>query len=146
MILIQNTNAPDFSLPDQNGKLHSLHDYKGKWVLVYFYPKDFTSGCTTEACSIRDNWEEFRNKGIVVLGISKDSVESHKKFASEHKLPFTLLSDVDKKVLKQYGAWQGKTLRISYLINPQGKIAKVYPKVDPKVHVKQILEDKSKLE
>lgn len=145
MILSQNTKAPDFKLSDQNGKVHSLSDYKGKWVLIYFYPKDFTSGCTTEACIIRDSWSEFSKNGIVVLGISKDSVESHKKFAKEHKLPFTLLADSEKKVLKMYGSWQkNKTIRMSYLVNPDGKIAKVYPKVYPKIHAKQILDDYSK--
>ncbi len=142
MTITQNDTAPDFSLFDQKGEMHSLSDYKGKWVLVYFYPKDFTSGCTTEACSIRDNWDEFKKKRVVVLGISKDSVESHRKFANKYMLPFTLLSDHDKKVLKQYGSWQNnKTIRMSYLINPEGEIAKVYPKVDPEKHAKQILED-----
>lgn len=141
-MLSQNTKAPDFSLFDQKGEMHSLSDYKGKWVLVYFYPKDFTSGCTTEACSIRDNWDEFYKKGIVVLGISKDTDESHKKFAVKYKLPFPLLSDTDKKVLKEYGAWQdNKTIRMSYLVNTQGEITKIYQRVDPQNHVKQVLND-----
>ncbi len=141
MYLSLNRKAPDFRLPDQNGKMQSLSDYKRKWVLIYFYPKDFTSGCTKEACDIRDNWGEFKKREIVVLGISKDDITSHKKFADKYKLPFTILADPEKKVLKIYGAWHEKTVRMSYLINPQGKIAKIYPKVEPSTHVKIILQD-----
>lgn len=139
--------AVDFSLPDQDGIIHSLKDYKGKWLLVYFYPKDDTPGCTVEACSFRDRWETL---GIEVVGISKDSVASHKKFADKHKLNFVLLSDETTETIKKYGAWgakkfMGKTfegiLRNSYLINPEGEVVKVYEKVNPLNHVDEIKKD-----
>jgi len=148
-----NELSPDFSLKDQNGKAHSLSEYKGKWVLLYFYPRDFTPGCTTEACGIRDNFDEYKKKGIVVLGVSSDSVESHKKFAAKHELPFTLLSDENKKVIKMYGVEKEKNIfgkkvmgvsRTSYLINPKGEIAKIYKNVKPPIHASQVLEDVSK--
>lgn len=140
--------APDFTLPDQDGIKHKLSDYKGQWVLLYFYPKDDTPGCTTEACSLRDNFPSFKKLGIKVFGISIDSVESHYKFANKYKLPFTLLSDEDKKVVEKYSVWQEKsmygrkymgTLRNSYLINPDGKIAKIYEKVKPAIHAEEVL-------
>jgi len=145
-----NTKAPDFNLPDQDGKLHKLSDYKGRWVLLYFYPKDNTPGCTKEACGIRDEFKNFKNLNIVVLGVSADSSESHKKFAQKYKLPFTLLSDESKKVLKKYGVWGKKKfmgkeyegiLRTSFLINPDGKIVKIYEKVKPDIHAKEVLKD-----
>jgi len=145
-----NTKAPDFNLPDQDGKLHKLSDYKGKWVLLYFYPKDDTPGCTKEACGIRDEFKNFKNLNIVVLGVSADSSESHKKFAQKYKLPFTLLSDESKKVLKKYGVWGKKKfmgkeyegiLRTSFLINPDGKIVKIYEQVKPDIHAKEVLKD-----
>jgi len=145
-----NTKAPDFNLPDQEGKLHKLSDYKGKWVLLYFYPKDDTPGCTKEACGIRDEFKNFKNLNIVVLGVSADSSESHKKFAQKYKLPFTLLSDESKKVLKKYGVWGKKKfmgkeyegiLRTSFLINPDGKIVKIYEQVKPDIHAKEVLKD-----
>ena len=102
--------APDFSLPDQDGKIHKLSDYKGKWVLIYFYPKDDTPGCTVEACGIRDNFPKFQNSDLIVLGISKDSVASHKKFAEKYKLPFTLLADEAKEVIQAYDVWQEKSM------------------------------------
>jgi peroxiredoxin Q/BCP len=145
-----NTKAPDFNLPDQDGKLHKLSDYKGKWVLLYFYPKDNTPGCTKEACGIRDEFKNFKNLNIVVLGVSADSSESHKKFAQKYKLPFTLLSDESKKVLKKYGVWGKKKfmgkeyegiLRTSFLINPDGKIVKIYEQVKPDIHAKEVLKD-----
>lgn len=140
----------DFSLPDENGKLHSLLDYMGKWVLLYFYPKDDTPGCTKEACGFRDSINEFQKRGIVILGVSKDSIASHKKFHDKYHLNFTILSDPEKEVLKKYKAWGKKTfmgrtfdgtLRISYLINPQGEIIKKYEKVNPLVHAAEILKD-----
>lgn len=149
-----NQKAPDFKLKDQNGKIHKLSDYKGKWVLIYFYPKDNTPGCTKQACEIRDNFFDFQNLDIVVLGISTDSVESHKKFKEKYKLPFTLLSDDKKEVVKKYGVWGkkkflGKTfegvIRTSFLINPQGKIEKIYENVKPEKHAKEVLEDFSKM-
>jgi peroxiredoxin Q/BCP len=149
-----NKKAPAFTLPDQDGKKHKLSDYLGQWVLLYFYPKDNTPGCTKEACTIRDVWSEFKKAGIVVLGVSKDSVASHKKFADKFELPFTLLADVDHKVIEKYEAWKPKTMfgkeflgivRMSYLINPQGKIVKVYPKVKPAAHADEVLRDVKEL-
>ncbi|TSC59847.1 MAG: peroxiredoxin Q/BCP [Parcubacteria group bacterium LiPW_15] len=102
--------APDFTLPDQEGKEHSLSDYRGKWVLVYFYPKDNTPGCTVEACKLRDSIEDIRSAGAEVLGISIDSVESHAGFAKKHELPFPILADSEKKVVNQYGVWGEKKL------------------------------------
>ncbi|MDE2212998.1 MAG: peroxiredoxin [Patescibacteria group bacterium] len=134
--------APDFSLPDQNGALHSLSSERGRFVLLYFYPKDDTSGCTKEACGIRDAWDEYKKRGITVFGVSKDSVESHKKFEEKYNLPFTLLADPEGKVVKAYGAAGGLfTKRISFLIDSKGVIQKTYPKVDPAVHAPQILKD-----
>ncbi len=150
MTLKINDLAPDFVLPDQEGKTHRLSDYKGKWVLLYFYPKDNTPGCTTEACTLRDAFEEFGRKHAVVLGMSADSVAKHEGFAKKHKLPFTLLSDETKEVLKTYGVWGKKKflgkeymgiLRNSYLINPEGKIAKIYEGVKPAKHAEEVLVD-----
>ncbi len=144
------TQAPDFSLPDQDGKVHSLKQYRGKWVILYFYPKDDTPGCTKEACSFRDHIAEFQKLGVVILGVSKDSVASHKKFAEKYHLNFSLLSDEDKTVMKSYNAWGKKkflgkeydgTFRMTYLINPAGEIAKVYEKVNPLTHSGEILTD-----
>lgn len=149
-ILKIKTVAPTFTLPDQNNKTHSLGEYKGKWVLLYFYPKDNTTGCTAQACSIRDAFPLFNKLKITVIGISVDSVKSHKKFADEYDLPFTLLADEDKKVVKKYGVWAKKkfmgreydgTLRTSFLIDPKGKIAKVYEKVKPETHADEVLND-----
>ncbi len=144
-MLKTNDKAPNFSLPDQDGELHNLADYLGKWLLLYFYPKDFTSGCTKEACSFRDNFDKFTNK-LQIVGISGDSVESHKKFSDKHELPFTLLADPDKKIIKSYGT-DGLILakRTSFLINPKGLIEKVYEKVNPALHAEEILEDIAKL-
>lgn len=142
--------APYFSLQDQNGTTHTLNDYKGKWLVVYFYPKDDTPGCTKEACGFRDNIKELKKKEIEIIGISKDSTESHKKFASKFNLPFTLLSDPTKETIKSYGAWgpkkfMGKTfegvLRKTYIVDPDGEIKKEYKKVDPSVHAQEILKD-----
>lgn len=138
-----NTPAPDFSLVDQDNIPHTLSKYRGQYVLIYFYPKDDTPGCTTEACTIRDMYKDFESNNVKVLGISKDSITSHKKFAEKYNLPFTLLSDTDKKVLELYGAAKedGGTNRISYLINPEGVIVKTYSKVDPTSHGAEILKD-----
>lgn len=142
--------TPDFSLPDQHGKIHKLSDYECEWVLLYFYPKDDTPGCTKEACDIRDEFPKFQKLNAKVLGVSTDSVASHEKFAKKYKLPFTLLADDNKEVVKLYGIWSKKkfmgrtymgTMRTSFLINPDGKIEKIYEKVEPAVHVKEILED-----
>lgn len=145
-----NQKAPNFNLKDHNGKVHKLSDYKGKWVLIYFYPKDNTPGCTKEACAIRDNFLEFRNLKLKVLGISTDSVESHKKFAERYNLPFPLLADTKKEVVKKYGVLVKKkfvarehegVLRTSFLINPQGKIVKIYKNVKPEIHAEEVLND-----
>jgi len=136
--------AQDFSLPDQHNKQHSLGDYKGKWVVLYFYPKDQTPGCTAEACSFRDINEALLGRDAVVIGVSKDSVKSHGDFIAAYKLPFTLLSDPEKKVIAMYGAWDqgaGETIRKTFIINPDGVIVKEYPKVTPAEHATQILND-----
>ena len=139
-----------FSLPDQNGKIHKLSDYKSQWALVYFYPKDDTPGCAKEACVIRDNFPAFKKLGIKVFGISVDSVKSHKKFAEKYNLPFTLLADEDKKVVRDWEVWGKKkfmgreymgTKRTSFLINPKGKVAKVYENVKPEIHAEEVLAD-----
>lgn len=149
-LLAVGTIAPDFSLPDQNGEIHSLADYRGRYTLVYFYPKDDTPGCTKEACAIRDAWPEFEKIGAAVLGISTDPVASHKKFEAKYELPFTLLSDASKEVVNVYGVWgikkfMGRTYegthRVSFLINPEGVIQKVYDPVKPEVHADEVLAD-----
>ncbi len=145
MKLSEGQKAPEFAALDQNGKQHSLAGYKGKWVLLYFYPKDDTPGCTKEACAFRDEFTDLKGK-VEVLGVSHDRVESHAKFASKYKLPFILLSDPQKKIITDYDA-KGFffTKRISYLINPEGKIAKIYSSVSPKSHAKEVLGDYIKL-
>lgn len=141
-------NAPDFTLTDQHEVTHSMQDYRGQWVLIYFYPKDDTPGCTKEACNFRDSFETFKSMGVQVLGISKDSVKSHKKFAEKFQLNFPLLADETKEVQKAFGAWTERgfmgrpgTLRNSYLINPKGQIVKEYIKVKPELHVTEIIND-----
>lgn len=142
--------APAFSLPDQNGKIHALKDHAGTWVLLYFYPKDDTPGCTVEACTIRDRWADFDAVDATVLGVSVDPVKSHAKFATKFKLPFILLADAEKKVVNAYGVWAKKkfmgreymgTMRHSFLIDPQGKIAKIYTEVKPAMHAGEVLAD-----
>jgi peroxiredoxin Q/BCP len=150
MNLKEGQKAPAFSLSDQDGEIHKLADYKGKWVLLYFYPKDDTSGCTKQACMIRDNYPAFNKLKITVLGVSIDPVNKHKKFEEKYNLPFTLLSDETKEVVEKYGVWQKKkfmgreymgTVRTSFLINPEGKIAKIYEKVKPELHAEEVLAD-----
>ena len=144
------TVAPSFTLADQEGREHTLADYAGKWILLYFYPKDDTPGCTIEACTIRDQFKDFKKVGAVVLGVSTDSVASHKKFAEKFELPFTLLADVNKEVVGAYGVFGEKKMmgrthmgvqRTSFLIDPEGKIAKVYEKVKPEAHAAEIIAD-----
>ena len=135
--------APDFAAPDQDGKMQKLSDYAGKWVLLYFYPKDFTSGCTTEACTLRDNYDGFKKIDAVVLGVSTDTVESHERFVREYQLPFAIISDTDKKIVEAYGASGIFTRRISYLIDPAGVINKIYDSVKPAEHAAQVIKDLS---
>jgi peroxiredoxin Q/BCP len=140
--------APDFELPDQDGRVHRLTDYRGGWVLLYFYPKDDTPGCTVEACTIRDNFPDFQELKLKVLGVSVDSVESHKKFSEKYNLPFALLADGQKETVKKYDVWgpikfMGReyegTRRTSFLIDPQGRIIEIYENVKPETHAEEVL-------
>lgn len=142
--------APDFNLPDATGKDHKLSDFKGKKLLVYFYPRDNTSGCTKEACSLRDNLPDFNKLKTQIVGISGDSVESHSKFSQKYSLNFLLLADSDRKVLEKYEVWQKKSmygrffmgiLRNSFLIDEKGKILKIYERVKPDIHAQHVLAD-----
>ena len=142
------TKAPAFELPDQNGTMHTLEEYRGKKVIMYFYPKDNTSGCTAEACDLRDNYERFLAQGYSIVGVSKDSADSHRKFAQKHSLPFPLIADTDRKILQDYQAWGEKTLygkktegtlRKTYVIDENGVIVDIIKKVDTKAPTAQIL-------
>lgn len=142
--------APDFTLLDQDGTEHKLSQYKGSKVLLYFYPKDDTPGCTTEACNFRDGYKEFKKMGLVILGVSKDNVKSHKKFAEKFKLPFPLLADTEHVVAEKYGVWKLKKFmgreymgmeRSSFLIDEDGNIAKVYETVKPADHAGEVKGD-----
>lgn len=146
--------APDFVLPDQDGKARSLKKYAGKWVALYFYPKDDTPGCTAEACSFRDGYVQLKRAGVVVLGVSVDSVKSHKKFSEKYSLPFPLLADEEKQVVAQYGVLRTKQFmgreyigisRTTFLIDRVGKIAKIYENMKPDDHAAEILADVKKL-
>lgn len=141
--------APAFSGIDQNEKKFSLKDLKGKKVILYFYPKDDTPGCTAESCNLRDNWNQLKNKGFEIVGVSADDAKSHKKFADKYDLNFTLIADTDKKVIEAYGVWGEKSMygkkymgiiRTTFVINEKGKIEKIFDKVDTKNHSEQILE------
>lgn len=143
-------SAPEFTLEDQDGVERSLKQYKGRWVLLYFYPKDNTPGCTKQACTLRDAEPAFEKLDAVVLGISGDSVSSHKRFEEKFTLPFPLLADTDKKVIKAYGSWGKKKMmgreydgifRNSFLIDPKGVLRKVYEKVRPELHAEEVLAD-----
>lgn len=149
MPLKLNQKAPEFELPDQDGKMHKLSDYRGQWALLYFYPKDDTPGCTKEACMIRDNFPDFKKLKIQVFGISTDSVKSHKKFADKYELPLTLLADEKREAVEKYGVWGKKkfmgreymgTFRTSFLIDPHGTIARIYENVKPDLHAEEVLE------
>ena len=142
------TKAPDFTLPDQNGNMHSLSEYRGKKVILYFYPKDNTPGCTKQACGFAERFPQFTEKGAVVMGISKDSVASHKKFEEKYGLPFTLLADPELVAIQAYDVWQekknyGKTymgvVRSTYLIDENGKIVKAFDKVKAADNPEQML-------
>ena len=140
--------APDFTLTDENGESHTLSDYQGKTVLLYFYPKDNTSGCTTEACNFRDVYSAYQEADVVILGVSADDEDSHLKFKTEHDLPFTLLADVDKQVVDLYGVWGPKKMygreymgihRTTFLVDKAGKIIKVFENVKPASHSAEVL-------
>lgn len=150
-----NEIAPEFALKDELGKIQQLSEQRGVWVLLYFYPKDDTPGCTKEACMIRDVYDDFARRGVKVFGVSKDTPASHARFKKKYELPFTLLSDPEGKMIARYGAWQkklmfGKTFmgikRMSYLIDAEGKIAAVYPDVDPAQHALELLRDLQRLQ
>lgn len=141
-MLAVGTEAPDFTLQDQDDRAQTLSRYRGGYVLVYFYPKDDTPGCTAEACAIRDAYGDFERAGVKVFGISADTAESHKQFAEKYQLPFSLLSDPTREVIVAYGAkGEPYNKRISYLIAPDGTIGKAYPEVDPTTHGGEILKD-----
>ena len=142
--------APEFELKDQNGKVHTLEMYKGKKVLIYFYPKDDTPGCTTEACNFRDAYNDWNGKSLVVLGVSKDTEKSHKKFADKYNLNFPLLSDESADMIQAYGAWRLKKFmgreymgieRMSVLVDPSGHIAKIYESVKTATHTREVISD-----
>ena len=141
------TKAPEFSLPDQNGQLHTLSSYQGRKVILYFYPKDMTSGCTSQACDFRDLYPQLREKGAVVLGVSKDSVASHKRFEESHGLPFTLLSDTELEVIRAYDVFKKDKegnptkglVRTTYLIDENGIIVNAFGAVKPKDNAAQML-------
>ena len=143
------TKAPSFTLPDQNGNMHTLEDYRGKKVILYFYPKDNTPGCTKQACGFAELYPQFQEKGAVVLGVSKDTVASHKKFEEKYGLPFTLLSDTEKEVIQAYDVWKEKTMygkkvfgvvRTTYLIDEEGTVVKAFGKVKAAENPGQMLE------
>jgi peroxiredoxin Q/BCP len=141
--------APEFALPDEKNIIHHLSDYRGKWVLLYFYPKDDTPGCTTEACNFRDDYSAYQEAGVVILGVSPDSPASHARFKARHNLPFPLLADEGHKVCDLYGVWGPKkfmgreyegVLRTTFLIDPDGKIAHVFENVKPAKHSTEVLQ------
>lgn len=140
------SQAPEFELPDQTGQLHSLEDYRDRWVVLYFYPKDQTPGCTTQACTFRDNIFAFREANAQILGVSYDDVDSHREFARQYDLPFPLLADTDGEAAKAYGVatrMLGMRLakRETFLIDPEGRIVKHYRDVDPETHSGEVLAD-----
>jgi peroxiredoxin Q/BCP len=155
MPLSAGIKAPDFTLPDQDGKQHTLSNFKGSPVVLYFYPKDHTSGCTKEACAFRDDYSAYHEAGVTIMGVSPDSPKTHTNFIAKHDLPFTLLADTEREVLKLYDAlglkkmygreYEG-VLRTTYLIGSDGKIAKVYEKVKPATHSEEILADLKELD
>jgi len=142
--------APNFNLQDQNGNWHTLDNYKGQWVVLFFYPKDQTPGCTTEACNFRDNIFEFQKLNAQILGVSLDDIESHQAFSEKYSLPYPILADVNKECATEYGVL-GKFMmmtiakRQSFLINPEGQIVKHYKKVDPDTHTKEVIIDLKQL-
>jgi peroxiredoxin Q/BCP len=156
MLLAIGSAAPPFSLPDEQEITRRLEDYRGQYVILYFYPEDDSPGCTTEACTIAEIYEEFKKAGVRVVGVSKDSPRSHRRFKEKYHLPFTLLSDEAGEMIEQYGATEEPTafsegengfavVRISYLIDPQGTVVRVYPSVDPTTHALELLKDAREL-
>ena len=148
-MLEEGDNAPDFAVKNQNGEEVKLSDFRGKKVVLYFYPKDDTPGCTKEACSLRDGFEQFKQRGIEILGVSTDDEKSHQKFISKYQLPFDLLADTDKEIVEKYGVWGEKsmygkkymgTIRKTFLIGEDGKIAKIFDKVNVSEHADEVLE------
>lgn len=146
--LKEGDKAPDFNITDQTGKVHRIADYKGKKIILYFYPKDLTPGCTVESCNLRDNYEALKKDGFEVIGVSADDEKKHQKFIDKHNLPFNLLADTNKEVLNNYGVWgekkfMGKTYdgihRTTFIINENGVIEKIINKVKTKNHTEQIL-------
>ncbi len=144
--------APSFTLQDASKVSHSLEDYKGKWVVLYFYPKDDTPGCTTQACSLRDARDTLAEMGAEIIGVSKDEPSSHEKFKEKYSLNFTLLTDSDAEVINSYGAWGKKMfgnegiLRKTFIINPEGDVVKVYGRATPLGHGEQVIKDLQKLQ
>lgn len=148
--LKEGDKAPEFGIKDQNGKIHQLKDYQGKKVILYFYPKDLTPGCTVESCDLRDNYSELKQQGFEVIGVSADDEIKHQKFIAKNNLPFNLLADTEKQVINNYGVWgekkfMGKTYdgihRTTFVINEEGIIEKIIAKVKTKEHTQQILEE-----
>lgn len=145
-------DAPNFKLNDESGTGHTLDEYRGKWVILYFYPKDDTPGCTIEACSLRDARDELTSLGAVVIGISKDDASAHEKFKAKHTLNFTLLTDKSGEVIEAYGAWGKKMygqlgiLRKTFIIDPTGSVVKVYGRVTPLGHGERVIKDLSELQ
>lgn len=153
MKLKLNTMSPNFSLPDENGKLHKLSDYKGKFIVLYFYPKDNTPGCTTEACNFRDDYSAYQKAGIEIIGVSPDSSDSHTKFKAKYQLPFTLLADKTHEICNAYGVWVKKknmgreyygVQRTTFLINKEGVILRIFEGVKPAEHSKEVLAEIAK--
>ncbi len=153
MVLERGVKAPAFELNDSEGKKHKLSDYLGETIVLYFYPKDDTPGCTKEACSFRDSYADFRNAGVTIIGISPDKVASHKKFKDKYSLPFTLLADPDHQVCEAYGVWGLKksfgreyegVYRTTYIINPEGLIQRVFKNVKPSDHSQEVLSELGK--
>jgi len=148
MVISSGKMAPDFTLLDENGDAHKLSDYRGQPVVLYFYPRDDTKGCTTEACNFRDDYSAYQDAGVVILGVSPDDSKSHAKFKNKYDLPFTLLTDTDHKVCELYGVWGTKQMygreyqgvfRTTFLIDAQGVIAQVFEKVKPAEHSAEVL-------
>lgn len=154
MKLKPNSKSPEFSLPDENGNFHKLSDYKGKFVVLYFYPRDNTPGCTTEACNFRDDYSVYKKAGIEIIGVSPDSSDSHTKFKEKYELPFALLADKTHEVSDAYGVWVKKknmgreyfgVQRTTFVINKEGLIVRIFEGVKPAEHSKEVLAEIEKL-